>query len=467
MSTMSVITIPLKTRIFEEDIINKRMKLCCKVYNSMLRDKLKDLRKMELDKDYKAAKEIIFSVYKEENQENANKIKKSKEYKEAKQVINQKMKEYNFSEYGFASDVLNYIKPFSSNITATLAIYSISKPMWGAFEKYFFSNGKMVHYKSFDSVNSVSSDGKAGLKLVGANKKATRHPESPFNLFVMYGSNRGGKVITMPLVVKKKDYYMQEMICNDIKVVRLVRRKIKGHYKYYVQLTVDNPPAIKFDRETGEIKNPINEGNVGIFIDTRKVTICSKEGVRQIELIDRNQLRYESIIADLNRYLDTSRRLSNPDNYNEDGTIKKGKIVDGQKTKLTWTYSNNYKKARNKVSDIQRKLAEERKIRSGEISNLILSLGNNIVINKYNFKAAQERKKETEVNEKGQYLSKAKAGKAISYSAPSQLLTIIDNKLTARGYNEMQRIEVEKDFKVTDENRILKAQEFYKMLNEA
>ena len=280
----------------------------------------------------------------------------------------------------------------------------------------------------------------------------------------MYGSNRAGKVITMPLIVDNKDLYMQEMICNNIKVVRLTRRKINGRYKYYVQLTVDCPPAIKFDRETGEIKNPINEGNVGIFNDTRKITICSKEGVKQIDLIDKKQVAFEEKIADINRYLDTSRRISNPENFNPDGTIKKGIVVEGRRTKLQWTNSNNYKKAVAKKANIQRKLAEQRKVRSGEISNIILSLGNNIICNKYNFKAAQMRKKETEVTESGKILPKSKAGKAISYSAPAALLTIIDNKLVANGYQPIQRVDTNKDIKITDQSRINIAEELYLQL---
>ena len=464
MAVMSVVTIPLKTRIYEEDIINKRMELCRKVYNNMLHDKLKDLRKMEHDKEYIASKSIILSVYKTDDKDEVKKLKNSDKYKKAKEIQKEKMKEYEFSEYSFASKVLEYVKPFASNITSTVAIYSISKPMWTAFEKYFYSDGNTIHFKSFESMNTIASDGKAGLKLVGLNNKSTRFPDSPFGLYIMYGSNRAGKIIKMPLIVNKKDLYLQEMICNQIKVVRLIRKKIKGHYKYYVQLTVDSAPSIKYDKETGEIKNPINEGNVGIFIDTKKITICSKHGIKQINLIDKRQEEYNEEIAEINRFLDKSRRISNPENFNEDGTIKKGIVVEGKKQKLSWTNSNNYIKAKNKKANIQRKLAEQRKIRAGEITNIILSLGNNIICNKYNFKAAQMRKKETEIDEKGKIKSKKKAGKSISYSAPAMLLTILNNKLVARGYNEIYKVEVDKDMTITDQSRILKAQELYMQL---
>ena len=464
MGIMSVVTIPLKTRIYEEDIINKRMELCRKVYNNMLHDRLKALRKMEHDKDYIESLKVIHSAYKTEDKKVQKEIKKSQAYKDAQEMQKNKLREYGFSEFDFKSQVLLYTKPFTTNITATVASYTIAAPMWAAFNKYLFSNGQAIHFKKYDSQNSITSDGKAGLKIVLANKKSTRHPESPFGLSVMYGSNRGGKVICMPLMVDKNDLYMQEMICHDIKIVRLIRRKIHGKYRYYIQLTVDCPPAIKFDRQTGEIKNPINDGNVGIFIDTRKITICSKDGIKQIDLINQKQLEMEETIARINRYLDTSRRISNPENFNPDGTIKKGTIVEGRRTKLNWTNSKNYLKARDKKADIQRRLAEQRKIRAGEITNVILSHGNNIICNKYNFKAAQMRRKESEVNENGQNTSKKKAGKAISFSAPATLLTMLDNKLIARGYNPINKVEVDKEMKITDKSRIEMAQTLYLQL---
>ena len=50
----------------------------------------------------------------------------------------------------------------------------------------------------------------------------------------------------------------------------------------------------------------------------------------------------EEKIADINRFLDTSRRISNPENFNADGTIKKGVFVEGRRTKLLWNNSNNF-----------------------------------------------------------------------------------------------------------------------------
>ena len=72
------------------------------------------------------------------------------------------------------------------------------------------------------------------------------------------------------------------------------------------------------------------------------------------------------------RAMDRSRRAINPDNYNEDGTIKKGK--------KKWTYSNCYKKLRTKHTELCRINATNRHLAIHEDVNELRSLGDVFVI---------------------------------------------------------------------------------------
>ncbi|MBZ9607545.1 hypothetical protein G9F73_006905 [Clostridium estertheticum] len=47
----------------------------------------------------------------------------------------------------------------------------------------------------------------------------------------------------------------------------------------------------------------------------------------------------------IQRYMDRSKRKTNPNNFDENCTIKKG-------VKLEWKYSNKYVKAKNKLKDV-------------------------------------------------------------------------------------------------------------------
>jgi hypothetical protein len=154
-----------------------------------------------------------------------------------------------------------------------------------------------------------------------------------------------------------------------------------------------------------------------------------------IDIRTRNKL--EDKIAEINRYLDNSRRANNPDNFNDDGTVKKVNLEQGKRVRLKWKNSNSYEKARNKKANLQRIQAEQRKIRANKIANEIMAMGSDIIINDYPFQAAAMRKKYEEgeeKNEKGRFKNKAKAGKAIGENAPAMIVTILDTKLKGRGF---------------------------------
>ena len=111
---------------------------------------------------------------------------------------------------------------------------------------------------------------------------------------------------------------MQFKICYN----RIIRKYIRNKYKYYVQIVFKGNPPIKLIAETGEIKHYLGTGDVGLDIGTRTIAISSQSDVKILELADRIQ-NIEDQKKKLLRKIDRSRRATNPENYNEDGTIKK------------------------------------------------------------------------------------------------------------------------------------------------
>ena len=195
----------------------------------------------------------------------------------------------------------------------------------------------------------------------------------------------------------------------------------------YVQIIFKGNPPIKVDNETGEVKHYIGEGDVGIDIGTSTIAYSSTTDVKILELADKVQ-NIENEKRRLLRKMDRSQRATNPNNYNEDGTVKK------QCSRISvWDKSNHYLKYQNNLKELYRKQADVRKYQHECLANEIISLGDNIYVEKMNFSGLAKKSTKTEKNDKGRFKRKKRFGKSIANRAPSMLLGIIDRKLSYYG----------------------------------
>ena len=208
---------------------------------------------------------------------------------------------------------------------------------------------------------------------------------------------------------------------NEVKYCRLKREIVRGKYKFYTQLVFEGIPPIKYDKETGEIRGRCISGDVGLDIGTQTIAIASDKEVKILELADKVQPKHNEL-RKWQRKLDRSRRATNPDNFNEDGTIKKG-------IKLEWKKSNHYKETQLKIKELYRKQRVIRKQQHEELANEIISLGKNIKVEQMNFQGLAKRSRKTEKNEKGKFKRKKRFGNSIANRSPAMLLSIIDRKL--------------------------------------
>lgn len=450
MAEISVITFPLKTEKWQEDVLFKRFEICRQIYNSMLGYELKQYRKMLRRKEYKESIDVIYSAYQADNDKEKKKIKASGEYKTATKTQKELLKEYGFSEFSFESSAIRFAEHFKTIIPTKVAQMSIGIPMWTAFDKLLFGNGEMVYFKKYDTFSSIVTDGRSAIRIVSEDGKTTKKMDSRMQYYCVYTSKEG-KNLKMPLKIDRKDLYMLEMMERDIHTVRICRKKVKGNYKYSVQLSVTGAPAIKYNKD-GEELHPVGNKKLGVYIDTTSITITDDKSTKHIDISFKSDI--EDKKAELQRYMDASRRANNPDNFNEDGTIKKGIIKDGKRTRLIWNNSKGYLKAKDELANLLRVQAEQRKLRANKIANEIMSLGADICINDYPFQAAAMRKKfpeGEELDEKGKPKKKKKAGKKIGENAPFMIVTILDNKLKGRGYAGVKKVKLKDvDYQMSD-----------------
>lgn len=105
----------------------------------------------------------------------------------------------------------------------------------------------------------------------------------------------------------------------DISYCRILRKFVHNKNHYYLQIVFKSNPPVKVNTETGEVKHTIGSRDVGIDIGTSTVAISSDLDVKILELADKvldieNQIR-------LLRKMDRSKRATNLNNFNKDGTI--------------------------------------------------------------------------------------------------------------------------------------------------
>lgn len=387
-----ILTLELDIEKYQEDILNKRLEISRNMYNGCLDELFKRYNTMKQSKEYQ-------------------RVCKLPKGKERNQMFSELNKNHGLTEYSLHE----YIKPmqhhFKKNVDSFTA-QKIATRCFNAFQKLMFHQANRVYFKKYGEMNSV--EGKS-------NQTGIRFKD---NTLMWNG-------LKIPVIVKKKDAYAQMALINKIKYCRIVRKFIRGKDKYYLQLILDGIPPMKINNKTGEIKNSIGDGSVGIDIGTQTIAYSSKNEVRLLELAPEiNDIEKEKCI--LQRKLDRQRRSNNPDKYNEDGTIKRS-------NKDKWTKSNKYVKTQSQLRELQRKQAAIRKQSHEKLANYIVSLGDEVYVETMQFAGLQKRSNETTVNAKtGKFNKKKRFGKSLAKKAPSMFLTILDNKLKWHGKNLLE-----------------------------
>lgn len=384
MSSTYVLTLPMKTELWQEHKLNKRLDIARQIYNACLGEILKRYKLMKRDQRYQQA------------------VRQPKS-KERTQVFKDLTREYGVTEY----DLYKYGTPlnqyYKKNIPATVG-QAIAARAWKTFDRYRFdSKSKKVQFKRKGEVFSM---------------------EAKTNSGILY---RDGKVkmkgLVIPVILDSNDEYQVTALHDRVKYARILKKIIKGKERFFVQLMLEGIPPKKRNHVIGE-----PDQTVGIDIGTQVIGIVTDDTVKLRELAPDSDLKYiENELARLNRKRSRQRRANNPHKFNADGTIKRG-------NRKPWVVSNNEQKTRNAIRELHRLQAVKRKLAHQKMANGILALGLDIRVEAIDFAGLAKREKGVTLNKKGTPKSNKRFGKSIGNKAPAMLIDVIDQKL---GYKDL------------------------------
>lgn len=210
----------------------------------------------------------------------------------------------------------------------------------------------------------------------------------------------GGLKLPALLDPKDRHGWQRQSLERRVKYVRLVRKPLRGRQCWYAQLVLEGPSPHK-------AKNVIGQGVVGLDIGPSSIAAVGEAEAflaafcAEVEEIWESKRRIQ-------RLLDRSRRKTNPDLFERNGTVKPGRH--------RWNKSQRYVRLRAELAEQERKLAAARKRSQGELANRILALGKDIKTEKLSYRAFQRL-----------------WGKAVGSRAPGMFMVMLRRKAESAG----------------------------------
>lgn len=407
------------------------------VYNAVLNEALANYEQITRTKEYRADQAVVKKYY--EDKKNGT-VKKMPD--EVRAIFDKRKKQFQdakLTKFGLINIAGYHKNHYAKNVSSVIA-NKIGEMAWTAMNQLIYGNGKLVKFKKPGEMTSIASDNKSGIRLMVDNGK-----------YYLLLSNRAQKAKPMILSIKQPhNEYELDMITRPIKIVRIVRRKNGNRFNYFVQLTVEGTPPQKLKKDGSRV-HQIREGKVGVYIKDDSVYAVADDGRIAHWHFCKNQQKYEEKKADYDRELSKLRQLNNPDNYDENGVIKKGS--------KKWHYSIKYKKILLQRSYLIHKNTESRNITRYVIANEILAMGNDIYILKKDYRTKKEKFDEDNRKSNEQYRRLKDRRKNIQNFAYADLISKIKSKIDSDNSGAVNEVTVSKDlyYYVHDEDKVNKS----------
>ena len=330
------------------------------------------------------------------------------------QTLFELLKSYDLTEFGLSTHLGRQRKKLGSLYKQLNSgeLQVIAGRAYKALEKVLFYRVKPNHLRfrsKYDlKVSYCNRVNTTGTRLIPSDRKGVA-----YRLYL----HKVSTFVDIP--VKAFSTYQQMSLSRSekIKYVQIIRKTIRGKKVYYLQIVCEGTPPAKINR---------GEGVIGIDPGISTVAYAAPNKVALVDLIPRGIAQKEKLLKVLDRRIERSRRVNNPDCFHADGTIKKSchfKRMSNRALRLV----NRRKKA-------YRSLSEERKKLQGKLINQLVSNASVIKIEELNVKGLQKRATDLRINPKtNRPFSKKRFGKSVFRAAPGAFRKALKTRATQLG----------------------------------
>lgn len=335
--------------------IRSRFEAARQVYNAALGESLKRLSLMRESRLYRAARKMP------KGQE------RTKAFKKAEEAVG--FRKYDLGHWG-----TQFTKSW---INEHLGANTCSVIVMSAFET--------AHRYSFGKIGRPRFRKAGELRAIeGRTRSCCRWKDGGIEW----------KGLTIPAAIDTTDVVVKHGLSCPVKYVRMVRKTIRGKERFFAQLVCEGSPYRKPSHKP-------TEGTVGVDIGPGTISVVGQKKAFLNELCPGLTVRRLEI-ARIQRRLNRSRRNTNPENYNENGTIKKDARV--------WIKSKTYHRLANQLAALNKQQDAHRKNLHGKMVADILALGNDVRLEKLDYvKLQQEFGKTVRLRAPGALVDRLKA----------------------------------------------------------
>lgn len=183
----------------------------------------------------------------------------------------------------------------------------------------------------------------------------------------------GGLRLAALLPPDGRDPWLEQGLRARTKFARVVWRIVRGERRWFVQLAQEGLAPLKYQT--------IDGGLVGLDVGPSTVAVYSEQGAGLAPLAPEVAQPW-ALSRRLQRSMDRSRRSTNPQCFNTNGTWKRGAKVEVR--------SKRYEQLRQALAETERVLEARRKRSHGTLANRILACGNVLQGEKLSYTAFQK-----------------------------------------------------------------------------